>query len=87
MGGAGEACDETLYGAHKCCTIEIRNHKIKCLQHVSLNPLPSAHTSGPEAQKVRERKIQFEILLHFPFCQFVHAAAAMTTKAAASTER
>lgn len=44
------------------------------------------------AQKVRETKIQFEILLHFPFCQFVHvAAAALTlklklTEAAAAAE-
>lgn len=54
----------------------------------SLFPFPPLTMTGPEAQKVRERKIQFEILLHFPFCQFVHAVAAMTTtKAAALTER
>lgn len=56
----------------------------------SLFPFPPPTMTGPEAQKVRERKIQFEILLHFPFCQFVHAVAAMTTtttKAAALTER
>lgn len=56
----------------------------------SLSPFPPPTMTEPEAQKVRERKIQFEILLHFPFCQFVHAVAALTTtttKAAALTEK
>lgn len=78
-----------LYTAHTNAA-QSKSEIIK-LNACTLFPIPCPPTmTGPEAQKVRERKIQFEILLHFPFCQFVHAVAAMTTtttKAAALTER